>query len=40
MEESFGLDDFEIKDLQIPNNDVEMLEAPSSGMSFEKCYFV
>ena len=35
MEESFGLDDFEVEDLQTPNNDVERLEAPSSGMSFE-----
>ncbi|KAH7859317.1 hypothetical protein Vadar_034511 [Vaccinium darrowii] len=35
MEESFGLDDFEVEDLQAPNNDVESLEAPSSGMSFE-----
>ncbi|KAH7838091.1 hypothetical protein Vadar_021972 [Vaccinium darrowii] len=35
MEESFGLDDFEVEDLQTPNNDVERLEAPSSEMSFE-----
>ena len=35
MKESFGLDDFEAEDLQTPNNDVERLEAPSSGMSFE-----
>ncbi|KAH7864430.1 hypothetical protein Vadar_029527 [Vaccinium darrowii] len=35
MEESFGLDDFKVEDLQAPNNDVERLEAPSSGMSFE-----
>ena len=35
MEESFGLDDFIVEDLNTPNNDVERLEAPSSGMSFE-----
>ncbi|GFS35740.1 hypothetical protein Acr_00g0041740 [Actinidia rufa] len=35
MEESFGLYDFEVEDLQTPNNNVERLEAPSSGMFFE-----
>lgn len=35
MDESFGLDDFEVEDLQTPNNDVERFEAPSSETSFE-----
>ncbi|GFZ13157.1 hypothetical protein Acr_23g0015420 [Actinidia rufa] len=35
MQESFGLDDFEVEDLQTPHNDVERLEVPSNGMSFE-----
>ncbi|KAG5565027.1 hypothetical protein RHGRI_001041 [Rhododendron griersonianum] len=34
MEEHFDLDDFEVEDFQTPNNDVEVLESPSSEMSF------
>ncbi|KAG5531199.1 hypothetical protein RHGRI_025975 [Rhododendron griersonianum] len=34
MEEHFDLEDFEVEDFQTPNNDVEVLESPSSEMSF------
>ncbi|KAG5542530.1 hypothetical protein RHGRI_022167 [Rhododendron griersonianum] len=34
MEEHFDLDDFKVEDFQTPNNDVEVLESPSSEMSF------